>query len=313
MTYVGFVFRRLLQAIPVIFGVTFVVFWLIHLVPGDPARTALGLHATPAAIAKLHQEWGLDSSLPAQYLNYLGRLVTGNLGTSLHYQESAGRLIVERLPVTLWLIFYSTFLVALIAVPLALLAASRPGALRDRLIRIISVFGLGIPGFWLGLILIQYFAIEARLLPAAGFGTGFTGHLESMFLPSLTIAIGIIPMVVRSLRAEVLRVADADFVVTARSKGLSERRIRLRHILRNALPPSVTILMVNVGFLIGGTIVIELVFSLGGVGALMISAINGRDFPVVQAVTLFFALMVILTNVFGDLIQALLDPRLEAR
>ncbi|MBS1678923.1 MAG: ABC transporter permease [Actinobacteria bacterium] len=313
MAYAGFLIRRLLQAIPVIFGVTFIVFWLIHLVPGDPARTALGLHATPAAIAKLHQEWGLDSSLPAQYLNYLGRLVTGNLGTSLRYQESAGTLILERLPVTLWLIVYSTVLVAIFAVPLALLAASRPGALRDRLVSIISVAGLGIPGFWLGLILIQYFAIEARVLPAAGFGSGFTGHLESMFLPSLTIAIGIIPMVVRSLRAEVLRTADLDFVVTARSKGLSERRIRWRHVLRNALPPSVTILMVNVGFLIGSTIVVELVFSLGGIGSLMINAINGRDFPLVQAVTLFFAFMVIFTNILGDLLQALLDPRLEAR
>jgi peptide/nickel transport system permease protein len=313
MAYARFFGRRLIQVIPVLFGVTFVVFWIIHLVPGDPARTALGLHATPQAVENLHREWGLDQSLPAQYVNYLGRLVTGNLGTSLHFQQSAGALILERLPITLWLLVYSTALVTIIAGPLALLGASRPGALRDRLVRLFSVIGLGIPGFWLGLILIQYLAIENRILPAAGYGEGFVGHLESMFLPSLTVAVGIIPLVVRSLRAEILKVADSEFVVTARAKGLSERRIRLRHILRNALPPSVTILTINIGFLVGGTVVVERVFSLGGVGDLMLTAINGRDFPIVQAVTLFFALMVIFINFAGDLIQAILDPRLETR
>lgn len=313
MTYAHFIGRRLLHVVPVVFGVTFVVFWLIHLVPGDPARTALGFQATPEAVAGLHQEWGLDKSLPEQYVNYLGRLVQGDLGTSFRFQDSAGSLIVERLPVTLWLLVYAAVLISLIAGPLALLAASKPGAMRDKLVRVFSIAGLGIPGFWLGLILIQYVAIEAALLPAAGFGEGFLGHLESMFLPALTIAAAVVPLVVRSLRAEILKVADSEFVVTARAKGLSERRIRLRHVLRNALPPSVTILTVNIGFLVGGTVVIERVYGLGGVGDLMLTAINSRDFPVVQAVTLFFALLVITINFFGDLIQALLDPRLETR
>lgn len=313
MTYAHFIGRRLLHVIPVVFGVSFVVFWLIHLVPGDPARTALGFHATPQAIAHLHHEWGLDQSLPAQYINYLGRLIRGDLGTSFRFQDSAGSLIIERLPVTLWLLGYSAVLIGLIAGPLALLAASKPGAMRDRLVRVFSIAGLGIPGFWLGLILIQYVAIEARILPAAGFGEGFVGHLESMLLPSLTIAVGVIPLVVRSLRAEVLKVADSEFVVTARAKGLSERRISLRHVLRNALPPSVTILTINIGFLVGGTVVIERVYGLGGVGDLMLTAINARDFPIVQAVTLFFALIVIVINFFGDLVQGLLDPRLETR
>lgn len=312
MTYARFLARRLLQAIPVVIGVTLVVFLLIHLVPGDPARTALGTHATPNTIARLHQKWGLDGSLFDQYRLFMERLFSGDLGTSLRYGRSAGALVIERLPVTIWLVVYSTILTCLIAVPLALWAASKPGALRDKIVRIISVAGLGIPGFWLGLVLIEYLAVEAQLLPAAGFGDGIAGHLESLLLPSLTIAVTIIPVVVRSLRAEVLRVAGSEYVTTARAKGLTERRIRLRHVLRNALAPSVTVLAVNVSFLLGGTLVVERVFSLGGVGDLMLSAISNRDFPVVQAVTLILAFLVVLVNIVGDMVQAMLDPRVEA-
>jgi ABC-type dipeptide/oligopeptide/nickel transport system permease component len=310
--YLLFVGRRLLQSIPVFFGVTVVVFVMIHLVPGDPARTALGVHATPKTIAVLHHQWGLDKPLPIQYLLFVKRLLGGDLGTSLHFGQSAATLITERLQVTIWLIVYSSVLTCLISLPLALWAASKPGALRDRLVQLMTVAGLGIPSFWLGLILIEYLAVEAQLLPAAGFGEGFVGHLESMLLPSLTIAFGIIPLVIRSLRAEVIRVASSEYVVTARAKGLTERRIRFRHILRNALPPTVTVLTVNIGFLVGGTIVVERIFSLGGIGDLMLSAISERDFPVVQAVTLVFAFMVIIVNILGDAVQALLDPRVEA-
>ena len=312
MTHARFLARRLLQAIPVVIGVTLVVFLLIHLVPGDPARTALGTHATPKAIERLHHEWGLDRSLPDQYRLFVERLVSGDLGTSLRYGRSAGALVIERLPVTIWLIAYSTILTVLLAVPLALWAASKPGALRDKAVRILSVAGLGIPGFWLGLVLIEYLAVEAQLLPAAGFGDGIAGHLESLLLPSLTIAAAIVPLVVRSLRAEVLKVPESEYVTTARAKGLTERRIRMRHVLRNALAPSVTVLAVNISFLVGGTLVIERVFSLGGVGDLMLSAISARDFPVVQAVTLILAFLVVVVNILGDLIQALLDPRVEA-
>ena len=313
MAYARFLVRRLLQAIPVVFGVTIIVFFLIHLVPGDPARTALGVHATPKAIENLHHLWGLDKPLPEQYWLFLERLVTGNLGTSLRFKQSAGHLVIERMPVTLWLLAYSTFLTCLIAVPMALLAASRPGAMRDRVVRIFSVVSLGVPGFWLGLVLIEYVAVEARLLPSAGYGSGFVGHIESLFLPSLTIAAGLVPLVVRSLRAETLKIAGSDFVTTARAKGISERRIRIRHVLRNALAPSVTVLAVNISFLVGGTLVIEQVFSLGGVGTLMLQGINARDYTVVQAVTLILAFVVVFVNIIGDLVQALLDPRVEAR
>jgi ABC-type dipeptide/oligopeptide/nickel transport system permease component len=313
MDYLRFAVRRLLQAIPVILGVSLVVFFLIHLVPGDPARTALGIHATPKGIESLHRLWGLNKPLPEQYLLFMKRLVTGDLGTSFRYEQSAGSLVIERIPVTLWLLAYSTILTCLIAVPSAMLAASKSGAMRDRVVRWLSVVSLGIPGFWLGLVLIEYVAIKAGLFPPAGYGSGFAGHLESLFLPSLTIAAGLFPLVIRSLRTELLRVAESDFVTTARAKGLTERQIRYRHVLRNALAPSITVLAVNISFLVGGTLVIEQVFSLGGVGTLMLQAINNRDFPVVQAVTLILALVVVLVNIMGDLVQALIDPRVEAR
>lgn len=313
MVHARFLARRLLQAVPVVIGVTLVVFLLIHMVPGDPARTALGIRATPEAVENLRQKWGLDRSLLDQYFLFLKRLASGDLGSSLRFGKSAGALVVERLPVTLWLIVYATALTCLISVPLALWAASRPGAIRDRAVRLVTIVGLGVPGFWLGLILIEYISVEAGLLPAAGFGEGFSGHVESLFLPSLTIAAGIVPLVVYSLRAEVLRVAEADYVTTARAKGLSEHRIRLHHVLRNSLAPAVTILAVNISFLIGGTLVVESVFGLGGVGDLMLTAIGARDFPVVQAVTLILALLVVVVSILGDLVQALLDPRVEAR
>jgi peptide/nickel transport system permease protein len=313
MAFAAFLARRLLQAIPVLIGVTIVVFLLIHLVPGDPARAALGVHATPKAVEALRHQWGLDQSLFHQYVIFMKGLLAGDLGTSLRYRESAGALVMERMPVTLWLLGYSTVLTCLIAGPAALLAASKQGAARDRVVRILSVVSLGIPGFWLGLVLIQYVVVEAGLLRAAGYGHGFAGHLEALLLPSLTIAAGLVPLVVRSLRAEILKVSESDFVTTARAKGLTERRIRLRHIIRNALAPSVTVLAVNISFLVGGTLVIEQVFGLGGVGSLMLQAINNRDFPVVQAGTLILAVVVVTVNVLGDAGQALLDPRVEAR
>lgn len=313
MAFAKFLVLRLAQSVPVLLGVTVVVFVLIHLVPGDPAQTALGPRATPEAIDALRQQWGLDEPLYAQYLLFIERLASGELGTSLRFGQSAGELIAARLPVTLWLVGYSAFLACLFAVPLALWAASRPAALRDHVVRVISVTGLGVPGFWLGMVLIEAVAVNGQLLPAAGFGEGVVGHIESLFLPSLTIAAGMTALMVRSLRTEALRVEESDYVTTAKAKGLTPHQIRMRHILRNALAPSATVLTVNVSFLIGGTVVIEKVFALGGVGDLMLTGIDSRDFPLVQAVTLVLAVLVVIVNIFGDMAQALLDPRVEVR
>jgi peptide/nickel transport system permease protein len=308
----GYVVRRLIQLVPIVLGVTVLVFFLIHLVPGDPAKTILGNHATPQKVALLHHEWGLDKPLPVQYWKFLGRMVRGDLGSSLFYSVPAGRLVVQRLPPTLWLIGLGTLFSVLIAVPLAALAATKRDRLPDQIVRAVPLVGLGFPQFWLGIMLLLAFGLHlGRGFPVGGYGTGVLGHLHSMFLPALTVALAIAPLLVRSLRASLLEVFESDYVTTARSKGLSGGRVLVRHALRNAVISTVSVLGVNIGFLVGGTLVIEQVFALPGIGQLMINSIFQRDFPVVQAVTLVFAIMVVLVYLFTDVVHALLDPRVR--
>jgi peptide/nickel transport system permease protein len=308
----AYILRRLVQAIPVLFGVTLIVFFMIHLVPGDPARTMLGVHATPSRVAALHREWGLDRSVPEQYWLYLKRLLHGNLGTSLFYRVSTASLIRGRLPVTLWLIAYGTILSIVIALPLATLAATRKDRAADQAVRAVPLVGLGFPPFWLGIMLLLAFGLHlGRLFPVGGYGTGFVGHLHSMFLPALTVALGISPLLIRSLRASLLQVLESDYVTTARSKGLSERRVIARHALRNAVVSTVAVLGVNIAFLVGATVVIEQVFALPGIGQLMLNSIFQRDFPVVQGVTLVFGIMVVLVYLATDVLHSLLDPRVR--
>jgi peptide/nickel transport system permease protein len=242
----------------------------------------------------------------------MGRVFHGNLGSSLFYGVGAGRLVLDRLPVTLWLIGFGALLSVVIAVPLAALAATHRDRPADHVVRAVPLVGLGFPPFWLGIVLLLVFALHlGRLFPVGGYGTGFVGHLHSMFLPSLTVALGIAPILVRSLRASLLEVLESDYVTTARSKGLPERRVLVRHALRNAIISTVSVLGVNIGYLVGGTLVIEQVFAVPGIGQLMINSIFERDFPVVQAVTLVFSVMVVFVYLATDVAHALLDPRVR--
>lgn len=312
MSLAAYVARRLLLMVPVVLGVTILVFFLIHLVPGDPARTMLGTHATEKRVQLLHEQWGLDEPLPVQYERFMGRLVRGDLGTSLFYSVSAGGLVVERLPVTLWLIGLGALFSVLIAVPLAVLAAARRDHPTDHAIRAVPLVGLGFPAFWIGIMLLLAFALNSgRLFPVGGYGEGFTGHLHSMILPALTVALGISPILIRSLRASLLEILESDYITTARSKGLTERRVMVRHALRNGLISMVSVLAVAIGFLVGGTLIVEQVFALPGIGQLMFNAILQRDFPVVQAVALVFAIMVVLVYLLADIAHAALDPRVR--
>jgi len=308
----GYVLRRLLQLVPIALGVTILVFFLIHLVPGDPAATILGNQATPARVALLHHQWGLDRPIWVQYGKFMGRVVHGNLGDSLFYGVSAGHLVLQRLPVTLWLIGLGTLLSVLIAVPLAAVAATYRDRIPDHVVRAVPLIGLGFPPFWVGIVLLLVFGLHlGRAFPVGGYGNGFVGHLHSMFLPALTVAFGIAPILIRSLRASLLEVLESEYVTTARSKGLPESRVLVRHALRNAVISTVTVLGVNIGYLVGGTLVIEQVYALPGIGQLMINSIFQRDFPVVQAVTLVFSIMVVLVYLLSDVAHALLDPRVR--
>jgi peptide/nickel transport system permease protein len=306
-----FVIQRLLMLVPVAIGVTIVVFFMIHLIPGDPARTILGLHATPARIAILHRQWGLNRPLVSQYWLFMDRIVHGNLGQSLYYGVPAAGLILSRLPATLWLIVYAAALAIMVSVPLAMIAATRKDGIRDHIVRAVPLLGLGMPPFWVGILLVYALSITVHAFPVSGYGTGFGGHLHSMFLPALTVAIALAPVVIRSLRASMLNVLGAEYITTARSKGVPGSRLFFRHVLRNAVIPAVTVLGINIGFLIGGTVVIENVFAIPGIGQLMINSIFERDFPVVQGVTLVFGVLVVLVNLGADLSYAALDPRVR--
>jgi len=311
MRYATYVLRRLVAMLPVLFGITLIVFFMIHLVPGDPARTLLGTRATDASVAALHKAFGLDKPVWQQYLDFMGRLLHGNLGQSFYYNIDVRGLVAGRLPATLWLLVAATVLAVLISVPLAVFAASRRGSTVDQLIRGVPLLGLGMPAFWLGIMLILLFALKLRMFPVSGFGDGPLGHLRSIFLPGLTVALALAPILIRSLRTSMIAVLDSDYVVTARAKGLSHRRVIIGHTLRNAAVSSVTVLGVNIAYLVGSTLVVERVFALPGLGTLMLDAIFNRDFAVVQAVTLVFAVMVVAVNLLTDVAHAALDPRVQ--
>jgi peptide/nickel transport system permease protein len=309
LSYVG---RRLLQLIPVGFGCTLVVFFMVHLIPGDPARTMLGIRATQANVDRLHKEWGLDQPLINQYWDFLGRLAHGDLGTSLFYGLEVRQLIQDRIGPTLWLLGLAALFAVLIAVPLATIAASNKNGPLDQIIRFVPMFGLGMPPFWLGIILLLLFSLNTgRYFPVGGYGHGFGGHLHSMILPALTIAVFLAPILIRSLRASLLDVLESDYITTARSKGIPERRVIIRHAVRNSVISMVTVLGLNMAYLVGGTFVVERVFAIPGIGALMLDSVFQRDFTVVQAVTLAFAFLVVLINLITDIVHFLLDPRVR--
>ncbi|MCU1680405.1 MAG: Peptide/nickel transport system permease protein [Amycolatopsis sp.] len=311
MTYVIYTLRRLVSLIPVLLGISLIVFFLIRLIPGDPAATLLGSHATPQAVQELRAQLGLDQPLWTQYLTFLSHLFHGNFGYSYVYDSSVSGLISTSLPTTLWLLVSGTVCTLLIAVPLAVLAAARRGGAADAVIRAVPVVGLGLPAFWLGIMLILVFGLKLGWFPVGGFGDDLAGHIRSMVLPGITISLTLAPILIRSLRASMIDVLGSDYIVTAHAKGISTARVVFGHALRNAAVSSVTVLGVNIAYLTGSTLVVERVFSLPGIGQQMINSILGRDFPTVQGITLVFAIMVVAVNLLTDVTHAALDPRVK--
>ena len=294
-------------------GVVIVTFLLLRLIPGDPVVFILGPHASHAQILALRRQLGLDEPIWTQFWRYLDGLLHGRLGTSIYYQTPVASLVGQRLALTAWLVVVATFFAVVITVPLAAHAATHQDQVSDHGIRLFSLVGLGMPSFWLGIILIILFAVDLHWFPVGGYGTGFWEHLHSLVLPGLCAAFAIVPVLIRSLRVGMLEVLRADFVATARAKGLSRTRVTFVHVARNALIPTVTLLGVNIAYLIGGTVVVEKVFDLNGLGSLMLDAIGFRDFPVVQAIALVYALGVVIVIFLSDLLTARLDPRLRLR
>ncbi len=295
-----------MRSLFVLFGVTCLVFLLLHLVPGDPVEVMLGESAQPADREALRQALGLDRPLLVQFLDYFERLLRGDLGVSLHSQRPIVDLILERFPATLELALAALVVAVVIAFPLGVLAAVRKDTPWDYSAMSVSLFGVSMPNFWLGPVLILIFSVWLGWLPVSG-----RDEPTSIILPAITLGTALAAVLSRMVRAALLEVLGEDFVRTARAKGLSERRVIWRHALRNALLPVVTILGLQLGVLLGGAVITEIVFSWPGLGQLTIEAIQTRDYPVVQACVLLISVGYVLVNTLTDLVYAWLDPRVR--
>lgn len=307
-----FLARQLLLFVPTVLLLTFLVFGLIHFfLPGDPATAFLGQTASPEAIEAFRKKMRLDEHFLVQYGTWLGNLLKGDLGKSIRTGEPVLRVVVERLPVTIQLAAYSLVLGTVVGVPLGVAAALRRNTVLDLGVQVLGLAGLSLPGFFLAVLLILLLAIRWSVLPVAGYvslGEDAVAHVRSLIMPSLALSFTTIGMLSRMTRASVLEVLRENYVTTARAKGLAGRIIIVRHVLRNALIPIITLIGLELGFSLGGTVVIERIFGLPGVGRLLIDSINGQDLPLVQGVVLFLAVVRLLINLLTDLAYALVDP-----
>lgn len=306
-----FLLFRPLQLLPVLLGISLITFMMVRAIPGDPARILLGVRSTPAALARIRAQFGLDEPLWVQYGFFLRNLLQGELGKSIVYRVDTLKLIGSRLEPTLWLVLGSVLLAIALTVPLAAIAARQRGRLADRLIRLFTTAGLGFPAFWLGIMLILLFSIVLGWFPVSGYGSDFLDQLRHMVLPCLTVALALSAVLIRNLRASLLMEMNSDYVVAARARGQRERRIFWRHVLPNSLVPTINLLAVNIGWLIGSTVVIESVFAIPGLGQLLVKAIFSRDYMVVQGVVMVFALATVAVSLLADILTVALDPRIK--
>jgi peptide/nickel transport system permease protein len=287
------------------------MFILMHLLPGDPAQVMLGDRGSTAAIAQLHHDLGLDRSIPMQFWEFLKRIATLNLGESVTMRIPVTLLIADRLPITVLLTAMAAVLALLVAVPLAFLSALRQGGWADAAIRGLSQLSLSMPVFYIGLILLITLAAGLRWFPVGGIGSGFVQDLYYLFLPALTLALSLSAILLRNLRSSLIEVLHAEFVGFATAKGLRRRVVLGRHVLRNASISMVTLLGLNISSLVGGAVITETVFSIPGVGRLMVDSIFSRDYAVVQGLTMVLCVLVSVVLLAVDALQALLDPRIS--
>lgn len=311
---IPYILRRLLSLAATLAGAALVIFLMLEILPGDPAAVTLGLNAAPEALAALRAEMGLDQPAPIRFLSWVGGLLTGDLGLSYTYRVPVAQLIGERMAVTLPLAFMAIALATAIGVPLGILAASRHGKPEDAAVMVFAQLGLAVPNFWFGLLLVLAFAIGLGWLPAGGFPGWHAGPepaLRSLLMPALALALPQAAILARVTRSSMLDTLQEDFVRTARAKGLTEQVTMLRHALRNALIPVVTIMGLQFSVLIAGAIIIENVFALPGLGRLVFQSITQHDLIVVKDLVMLFAALAIIVNFAVELLYGLIDPRLR--
>ena len=298
--------RRLLQLVPVLIGISIMTFAILHAIPGDPVVVMAPTDATEEDIAALRAEFGLDQPLPVQYLKYVGNALQGNLGKSLRTRDPVAETLLRRLQFTIMLTLFSILIGVVLGVIAGVVAAIHQDTWIDNTIRIVSLTILSIPGFWLSLMLLMLFAGMLRWLPSGG-----AGSIQHLILPAVVISHGAAAVIARFTRASMLDVIRQDYVRTVRAMGIPEFLVMYKHALRNALNPVLTIVGLQFGFLLGGSVIVETIFALPGIGRLMVNAINTRDYPVVQGGILYIALTFVIVNLITDLLYAVVNPRIR--
>jgi len=310
---VNYILRRFVSLIFLLLGISFIVFISMHLAPGDPAQIIGGPTATKSDILAIRKNLGLNEPILIQYWHYLVGLVHGNLGYSFQTKESVAHAIMIRFPNTLNLSIASIIVAIAIGIPAGILSALKQNSIADISTTSVVLFGMSIPHFWLGAMLILVFAVDLQWLPVSGLDAPFWTivGLRHLVLPALTLGTGSAAMIARMSRATMLEVIRSDYIRTARAKGVKERSVIWLHALRNAMIPVITVIGLNFGFLLGGTIITEQVFAINGVGRLMIESIISRDFPMVQGAVLLIATLFVVVNLLVDILYALIDPRIS--
>lgn len=309
-----YIAKRLLITIPVLVGMSVLVFSLIHLVPGDPARVMLGLTATPQNIATLRHQLGLDEALWRQYLTWLWHLLHGDLGTDFRSHEPLTQMLLQRLPVTLELTVLATVIAVVVSIPLGVFAAAKRRGAADVTGTALSLVGISVPDFWLGVLLILLVSLRLEWLPPSGYrpiSAGLMDNLRYMALPAITLSLSMSAVLMRTTRAAMTEVLDQEFIKFARAKGIRERLVVYKHALRNASIPIVTVLGLQFGYLLGGAVIVETMFSLPGIGKMTLNAVNTRSYPIVQGGVLVIGLLFMLVNLATDLLYAVLNPRIR--
>lgn len=310
----GYVLRRLIQVAIALIGVSIAVFAVVHLVPGDPIRIALGTRFDPDVYQALYERAGFDQPIPIQYLSWLGGALTGDLGVSFRTGTSVTSLVLERLPATLTLAGAALFIALLISIPVGIVSAVRSGSKLDYFTTAASQVGVSVPDFWAGIMYILLFSLLLGWLPSSGYASLLDNPVEwlrHLILPALTVGLISGSILTRFVRSAVLEALNQDYVRTAYAKGLPERRVIFEHVLPNAWIPIVTVVGLQLGFLLGGVVVVEVIFAWPGLGRLALTAVEGRDYPVLQGAVLYIAFTFLIVNLVVDILYAYLDPRVK--
>ncbi|MFT8871804.1 MAG: ABC transporter permease [Sporolactobacillus sp.] len=309
-----YILKRLLMAIPTLFGISLLTFFLIRLVPGDTVTAMLGTSYDPKQATELRAQLGLNKPIIIQYIIWISHVLCGNLGTSSFTNQSVLGALLQRLPITLELTLLSIFVALAIAIPLGVYAAFKKGEALDYVSSSVSMFGVSVPNFWLGTLLILIFSLHWHLLPSSGYeppSQSIIGNLRSMIMPVLALGTAVGAVTMRSTRSAMLEVFSEDYIKMAKAKGSSQTRLIWKHALKNALIPVITVLGIQIGYLLGGSVIIEQVFALPGIGQLSLQAISNRDYSLLQGCILFVATAFIVINLCIDVIYGLINPKIR--